>query len=127
MTCGQDSRPFSKRSISSPLLSKIITILPNEQALRREVEAKRAVEKQVQGYKDMNETLHEALSIAANNAAEHQLLDGDGEAFLKDLEGDDAQGASAGDGNKGGAKAQAAAAQKFVVSADGSYKKQGQE
>ena len=98
-----------------------------EQALRREVEAKRAVEKQVQGYKDMNETLHEALSIAANNAAEHQLLDGDGEAFLKDLEGDDAQGASAGGGNKGGAKAQAAAAQKFVVSADGSYKKQGQE
>lgn len=101
-----------------------------EQALRRELEAKRAVEKQVQGYKDMNETLHEALSIAAHNAAEHQLVDGDGDAFLKDLGGDDAQGVSAGDGNEGGSKAtkaHGAATQKFVVSADGSYKREGQE
>eukprot|EP00937_MAST-01D_sp_MAST-1D-sp2_P003374 g3374.t1 len=95
----------------------------SEQALRREVEAKQRVERQVQGYKDMNETLHEALSIAAANAAEHQLMDSAdaGGAFLEELEKDGAQAASA--GGQGGAAKEAPAAQNFVVKADGTYSK----
>merc|ERR1719424_1825247 len=77
-----------------------------EEALRREAEAKARVERQVQGYKDQNETLHEALSIAAMNAAETTLIDGGGDvdAFLEELEREE-------DGGEGGtAEAKAAAA-----------------
>ena len=97
------------------------------EALRREAEAKARVERQVQGYKDQNETLHEALSIAAMNAAETTLIDGGGDvdAFLEELEREED-----GEGGTAEAKAAAAAATKeqvtarFVVSADGSYASQ---
>ena len=98
-----------------------------EQALRRETEAKQRIEKQVQGYKDMNETLHEALSIAAHNAAEHRLTADDGEAFLKDLDGADAEAdtdaaGDADDDSRAYDAARAVAARKFEVQADGSFK-----
>lgn len=93
-----------------------------QEALRREAEAKARVEKQVAGYKDQNETLHEALSIAAMNAAETTLMDGGGDvdAFLEELEREDEGGVVA-DNDEGSSATKQQATTRFVVNADGTY------
>lgn len=94
-------------------------------ALRREAEAKARVEKQVAGYKDQVETLHEALSIAAMNAAQETLMDGGGDvdAFLEELEREDA-GEDGSEGGGDGATQEEQATTRFVVNADGTYASQ---
>lgn len=98
-----------------------------EEKLSREIETRKRVESAMQGYKDENETLHEALQIAAVTAAETQLLED--EDFLNDLEASDdetphRQGSEEVDvdgdafleaDNNGGNK------KKFVVLKDGSF------
>ena len=96
-----------------------------EDSLQREVEARTRTENLVKSLRDENETLTDALNIAALSASERQLLDAD-EYYGEDLLGAGETGSEdeGSDGGGGGGEEEEEVSAKFVISADGTFVQQ---